>query len=68
MGTYVYAYVAHLVLIFMFNQLLIDIKLLTGVVEVGLFCDMAKAAYFGNADGSVTAKFVGGEEKTITEL
>lgn len=29
-------------------QLLRDIKMLTGVVEVGLFCDMAKAAYFGN--------------------
>ena len=25
------------------------IKMLTGVVEVGLFCHMAKAAYFGNA-------------------
>lgn len=24
------------------------IKMLTGVVEVGLFCHMAKAAYFGN--------------------
>lgn len=24
------------------------IKMLTGVVEVGLFCGMAKAAYFGN--------------------
>lgn len=23
-------------------------KMLTGVVEVGLFCCMAKAAYFGN--------------------
>jgi ribose 5-phosphate isomerase len=29
-------------------QLLHKIKMLTGVVEVGLFCDMAKAAYFGN--------------------
>lgn len=27
------------------------IKMLTGVVEVGLFCDMAEAAYFGNAVG-----------------
>lgn len=25
--------------------------MLTGVVEVGLFCDMAKAAYFGNEVG-----------------
>ena len=24
------------------------IKMLTGVVEVGLFCHMAQAAYFGN--------------------
>lgn len=29
-------------------QLLRTIKMLTGVVEVGLFCHMAKAAYFGN--------------------
>ena len=29
-------------------QILAQIKLLTGVVEVGLFCGMAKAAYFGN--------------------
>lgn len=25
-----------------------QIKMLTGVVEVGVFCNMAKAAYFGN--------------------
>lgn len=25
-----------------------QIKMLTGVVEVGLFCHMAQAAYFGN--------------------
>jgi len=36
--------------------LMAKIKMLTGVVEVGLFCHMAKAAYFGNADGSVTIK------------
>jgi hypothetical protein len=30
-------------------QLLTKIKMLTGVVEVGLFCHMAKAAYFGEA-------------------
>jgi ribose 5-phosphate isomerase A len=29
-------------------QLLAKIKMLTGVVEVGLFCNMAQAAYFGN--------------------
>ena len=31
-----------------------------GVVEVGLFCGLAKAAYFGNEDGSVTGKFSDG--------
>ncbi|KAJ2959833.1 hypothetical protein NQZ79_g4768 [Umbelopsis isabellina] len=30
-----------------------EIKLLTGVVEVGLFCNMAEKAYFGEADGGV---------------
>jgi hypothetical protein len=25
-----------------------QIKMLTGVIEVGLFCHMAQAAYFGN--------------------
>jgi len=28
--------------------LLSHLKMLTGVVEVGLFCGMTKAAYFGN--------------------
>jgi len=37
-------------------ELLSRIKMLTGVVEVGLFCAMAKAAYFGEADGSVTVR------------
>ena len=41
-------------------QLLTRIKLITGVVEVGLFCNMAKAAYFGNQDGSVTSKWADG--------
>lgn len=39
------------------------IKLMTGVVEVGLFCNMAKAAYFGNQDGTITSKYAGGEVK-----
>lgn len=30
------------------SQLLTRIKMLTGVVEVGLFCHMAKSVYFGN--------------------
>ncbi|KAG8944988.1 ribose-5-phosphate isomerase rki1 [Tulasnella sp. 419] len=34
------------------HELLTTIKMLTGVVEVGLFCGMAKAAYFGNAVSS----------------
>ena len=32
------------------------IKLLPGVVEVGLFCGMAVKAFFGQADGSVTTR------------
>lgn len=39
--------------------------MLTGVVEVGLFCHMAKAAYFGNQDGSVTAKWHDGKVEQI---
>ncbi|CAO3618968.1 unnamed protein product [Cunninghamella echinulata] len=30
-----------------------DIKSLTGVLEVGLFCNMANKAYFGNVDNTV---------------
>ncbi|KAK0538842.1 ribose-5-phosphate isomerase rki1 [Tilletia horrida] len=43
-------------------ELLIRIKLLTGVVEVGLFCGMCKAAYFGNddAEGTITIKTADG--------
>lgn len=48
--------------------LLSSIKLLTGVVEVGLFCDMAKAAYFGNEDGSVTLRAVGGVTEQIASV
>ncbi|KAJ9096948.1 ribose-5-phosphate isomerase rki1 [Naganishia adeliensis] len=46
-------------------ELLTKIKLLTGVVEVGLFCGLAKAAYFGNADGSVTARLADGTTETV---
>ncbi|KAH7890421.1 ribose-5-phosphate isomerase [Phlebopus sp. FC_14] len=42
--------------------LLAKIKLLTGVVEVGLFCKVVQAAYFGNQDGSVTVKKLKGAE------
>ena len=33
---------------FLFGKIMAQIKMLTGVVEVGLFCKMARAAYFGN--------------------
>ncbi|KAJ9092805.1 ribose-5-phosphate isomerase rki1 [Naganishia friedmannii] len=46
-------------------ELLTKIKLLTGVVEVGLFCGMAKAAYFGNADGSVSVRSTDGTVKKL---
>lgn len=45
------------------SDLLAKIKLMTGVVEVGLFCDVAKAAYFGNADGTITSRTAAGEVK-----
>lgn len=40
-----------------------EIKLLNGVVEVGLFVGMADAAYFGNADGSVSILSKNGSEE-----
>jgi len=42
-----------------------QIKMLTGVVEVGLFCHMAQAAYFGNEDGSVTVKWKDGKQEHV---
>ncbi|KAF8649065.1 hypothetical protein AX16_006038 [Volvariella volvacea WC 439] len=42
-----------------------QIKMLTGVVEVGLFCHMAQAAYFGNEDGSVTIRWVDGRVEQV---
>ncbi|KAG9307363.1 hypothetical protein G9A89_017192 [Geosiphon pyriformis] len=47
---------AHFGLISSPKELLNKIKLLTGVVEVGLFVNMAKIAYFGNEDGTVSMK------------
>ncbi|BFZ59263.1 ribose-5-phosphate isomerase rki1 [Saitoella coloradoensis] len=38
------------------RQLAAEIKAIVGVVEVGLFVDMADAAYFGNDDGSVSVR------------
>jgi len=46
-------------------KLLQELKLITGVVEVGLFCGMAKAAYFGNQDGSVTIRWLDGRQEQI---
>jgi len=46
-------------------ELLRELKALTGVVEVGLFCGVAKAAYFGNEDGSVTVHSSDGGEREI---
>ncbi|KAF8513034.1 putative RKI1-D-ribose-5-phosphate ketol-isomerase [Gautieria morchelliformis] len=48
-------------------DLLRRIKMLTGVVEVGLFCGMAKAAYFGNDDGSVSIRSPDGPDETIVD-
>lgn len=47
--------------------LLLKLKMLTGVVEVGLFCGMARAAYFGNEDGSVTVRWSDGQSETLTD-
>lgn len=49
------------------ESLLVKIKMLTGVVEVGLFCGMARAAYFGNADGSVTVRWSDGQQETLKD-
>jgi len=45
--------------------LLSRIKMLTGIVEVGLFCGIAKAAYFGNQDGSLTVRWADGKVDNI---
>ena len=36
-----------------------------GIVETGLFIDMAEKVYFGNKDGSVTERDRSGGKKTI---
>ncbi|RXK42161.1 ribose-5-phosphate isomerase [Tremella mesenterica] len=49
-------------------ELLHRIKMLTGVVEVGLFCHMAKAAYFGNEDGSVSIRTADGAVEKLASV
>lgn len=47
--------------------LLSKIKMLTGIMEVGLFCDMTDAAYFGNVDGTVTIRNADGSIYTLRQ-
>ncbi|GJN91184.1 hypothetical protein Rhopal_004202-T1 [Rhodotorula paludigena] len=46
-------------------ELLHRIKMLTGVLEVGLFTGMAEAAYFGYPDGTVMARWQDGRRHTV---
>ncbi|BGP16999.1 hypothetical protein JCM10213_006695 [Rhodosporidiobolus nylandii] len=46
-------------------ELLHRIKMLTGVLEVGLFTGMAEAAYFGYPDGTVMARWQDGRRKQV---
>lgn len=46
-------------------QLLSSIKALCGVVECGIFANMAEVAYFGNEDGSVDVRYSNGETQHI---
>ncbi|SCV70000.1 BQ2448_1394 [Microbotryum intermedium] len=45
------------------TELLHRIKMLTGVLEVGIFANMALAAYFGNPDGTVTIRWQDGRRQ-----
>lgn len=47
------------------SELLHRIKMLTGVLEVGLFTGMAEAAYFGAPDGTVTCRWQDGRREKI---
>jgi ribose 5-phosphate isomerase A len=42
--------------------------MITGVVEVGLFCNMARAAYFGNEDGTVSISNDDGSKESLTSV
>lgn len=46
-------------------ELLSSIKALCGVVECGIFVNMAEVAYFGNEDGSVDVRFADGRTEHI---
>ncbi|OMH86308.1 Ribose-5-phosphate isomerase [Zancudomyces culisetae] len=35
-----------------------EIKMIPGVIEVGLFCSMAKESWFGNEDGTVSSRTI----------
>jgi len=49
-------------------ELLHRIKMLTGVLEVGLFCDMAQAAFFGLEDGTVLVRNADGTQRKIDSV
>lgn len=46
-------------------ELLNAIKALCGVVECGLFVNMAEVAYFGNEDGSVDVRYANGKTEHV---
>lgn len=48
------------------DHLLRQLKLITGVVEVGLFNGLCQAAYFGMADGSVSRRSRDGSVVTLS--
>ncbi|KAI5474939.1 ribose 5-phosphate isomerase A [Pseudohyphozyma bogoriensis] len=47
------------------SELLHRIKMLTGVLEVGIFAGMAQAAYFGYPDGTVHVRWQDGRKNII---
>lgn len=49
-------------------DLLHRIKMLTGVLEVGLFCQMASAAFFGEEDGTVLIKYATGKTHRVESV
>ncbi|KNF02736.1 hypothetical protein PSTG_04021 [Puccinia striiformis f. sp. tritici PST-78] len=48
------------------TELSYRLKMLTGVLEVGLFCGMAEEAYFGNLDGIVTIRSKNGNTRKMS--